>query len=99
MPKQSQNRINTYNDGECERILKASQDYIRERNDQTTLKWDLLILVTLPTAMRRGELLNCVWGDINFEEQTVAVSPKDDMPEMWKWLIKDTDHRTLPLTK
>jgi len=99
MPKQSQNKINTYSDQECERILKAAQDYTREWNRQTTLKWDLLILVTLSTAMRRGELLNCVWENVDFEEQTIEVSPKEDTPETWKWLIKDTDRRILPLTE
>jgi len=99
MPKQSQNKINTYSDSECERILKAARDYIQGRDKLTTLKWDLLILVTLSTAMRRGELLNCVWGNIDFEEQTIEVSPKEDIPETWKWLIKDTDRRTLPMTE
>jgi len=99
MPKQSQSNIHIYKDGECERILKAAQDYIQERNSRTTLKWDLLILVTLSTAMRRGELLNCVSGDIDFEGQTIEISPKEDTPETWEWLIKDTDQRTLPLTE
>jgi integrase len=68
-------------------------------NRQTTPRWDLLILVTLSTATRRPELLNCVWQDIDFEEQTIEVSPKQDTPETWKWLIKDTDRRILPLTE
>jgi len=48
--------------------------------------------------MRRGELLNCTWGDIDFEQQTIKVSPKANTTETWEWLIKDTDCRTLPLT-
>ena len=99
MPKQSQNEINTYSDRECERILKAAQEHTQKWNRQTTPRWDLLILATLSTAMRRGELLNCVWGNIDFEEQTIEVSPKQDTPETWKWLIKDTDRRILPLTE
>jgi integrase len=98
MPKQSQNKINTYGDSECERILKAARDFIRGRNEGTTLKWDLLILVTLSTAMRRGELLNCTWKDIDFEEQTIRVAPKEETDQTWEWLVKDTDRRLLPLT-
>ena len=55
-------------------------------------------MVALFTALRRGELLNCTWGDIDFEEQTIKVSPKVDTAETWEWRIKDTDRRTLPLT-
>ncbi len=55
-------------------------------------------MVALSTAPRRGEFLNCTWADIDFEEQTIKVFQKADTVETWKWLIKDTDHRTLPLT-
>ena len=60
MPKSPRKKINTYNNQECERILKAARDYREGRNPETTVKWDLLVLVTLSTALRRGELLNCV---------------------------------------
>jgi len=98
MPKCPQNEINIYSDDECERILKAAQDFTGKSNEQTCLKWDLLIVVALSTALRRGELLNCTWGDIDFEEQTIKVAPKADITETWEWRIKDTDRRTLPLT-
>jgi integrase len=49
--------------------------------------------------MRRGELLNCTWSDIDLVAQTLTVSPKDDTKETWAWLIKDCDRRTLPLTE
>jgi len=98
MPKQSQAKINTYDDSECERILKAAIDITQGRDEGNNVKWDLLILVTLATAMRRGELLNCVWEDIDFEKQTIEVSPKEGTTETWPWLIKDTDRRMLPLT-
>ena len=48
--------------------------------------------------MRRGELLNAVWSDIDFAAKTIDVSPKQYATETWQWLIKDTDRRTLPLT-
>jgi hypothetical protein len=37
-------------------------------------------------------------NDIEFEEQTIRVAPKEETAETWEWLIKDTDRRTLPLT-
>ena len=99
MPKCSKNDIHIYNDAECERILKAAGDFIRDAKTDRMVRWDLLILVTLCTGLRRGELLNSTWSDIDFDEQTITVTPKDDLPETWQWLIKDTDRRTLPLTE
>jgi len=55
--------------------------------------------VALATGLRRGELLKATWADVDFEQQTLRVSPKADTPETWLWLIKDTDRRTLPLTE
>jgi len=49
--------------------------------------------------MRRGELLNTTWWNIDFDKQTIDVSPKKDTDQTWEWLIKDADRRTLPLTE
>jgi len=98
MPKYPENEIHIYSDDECESIVKAAQDIEKCSNMQRHPKWDLLILVALTTAMRRGELLNCTWADIDFSKQTIKVSPKAKTAATWEWLIKDTDRRTLPLT-
>jgi len=52
----------------------------------------------LGTGMRRGELMNATWRDVDFVNMTVDVSPKRDREDMWEWHIKDTERRTLPLT-
>jgi integrase len=98
MPKCTQNEIHIYSDDECERIVKAARDLTAKSNDQRRLRWDLLVVVALSTGLRRGELLNCTWRDVDFEEQTIKVSPKANIAGTWEWLIKDTDRRTLPLT-
>ncbi len=85
-------------EAECDRIIKATQDSALTADPGTSVRWDLLILTALCTAQRRAELLNCLWTDVDFEEQTITVSPKEDTPETWLWRIKDTDRRTLPLT-
>ncbi len=54
--------------------------------------------MALTTGMRRGELLNCTWKDIDFGARAVEVTPKEDTEETWEWRVKDTDRRTLPLT-
>lgn len=83
MPKCSKNDIHIYNDAECERILKAAGDFIQDAKADRMVRWDLLILVTLCTGLRQGELLNSTWSDIDFDEQTITVTPKDDLPETW----------------
>ncbi len=41
--------------------------------------------------------MNLTWANIDLEAKTIEVSPKEDTPETWKWKIKDTDCRLLPL--
>jgi integrase len=98
MPKYATGEIHVFTEAECERIVRAARDYVSERKTGTVVRWDLLVLVALCTGMRRGELLNCTWSDIDVAAQTVTVSPKEDTKETWPWLIKDLDRRTLPLT-
>jgi len=99
MPKVPRKKINIYADEQCRLILRAAHDYVAERDPKKSLKWDLLITVALATAMRRAELLNCTWGDVDFDAQTIEVNPKQNTKVTWEWLVKDADHRTLPLTE
>jgi integrase len=98
MPKYSAKEVHVFSDPECNRIVKAAQDSVDQRRGKPVVRWDLLVLTALCTAMRRGELLNCVWSDIDLAARTLTVSPKEDTKETWAWLIKDCDRRTLPLT-
>ncbi len=83
-------------DEDCRRLILAAEQY--EEESRHCLPWGLLIRVALCTAMRRGELLNTTWWDIDFENMTIDVAPKKDTSHTWEWHIKDTDRRTLPLT-
>lgn len=49
--------------------------------------------------MRRGEILNTIWTDIDFDTMSIEVSPKKGTETTWEWHIKDTDRRSLPLTE
>ena len=83
---------------ECQSIVKVSRQYCQRCNLQYRPQWDLLIIIALVTGMRRAELLNCTWSDIDFEEQVVNITPKENTDSTWHWEIKDSDERTLPLT-
>ena len=98
MPKSAKKKINVYANAQCQRMLKAAKEYTAKWSPKTSVKWDLLITVALATAMRRAELLNCTWADVDFDAQAIEVSAKENTKDTWEWRIKDTDHRTLPLT-
>ncbi|MCP4713032.1 MAG: site-specific integrase [Planctomycetes bacterium] len=93
-PKVAEGEIHVYRDQECQRMVKVAQDLKMGKS----YRWDILILTALCTGMRRGELLNTTWRDIDFAGQKINVSPKEDTEHTWAWRIKDTDRRRLPLT-
>lgn len=97
MPKPKKKRVRIYSEIECRRMLKGARDFISDRNEKTIMRWDLLILVALETGMRRGELLNLCWSDIDFDEYVIDITAKDNTDETWKWLIKDSEERTVPI--
>lgn len=94
-PKAPKRKIRVYTDEECRALFRAARQYEEARSP---IPWELLIHACLCTGMRRGELLNTTWRDIDFAAKTVEVSPKKGTGETWEWHIKDTDRRTLPLT-
>jgi integrase len=95
VPKVPMQKIRIYNAVEIDRMLRTASDV----QNESVLEWDLLITVALTTGMRRSELLNLVWSNIDFAEMNVEVSPKQNTGETWEWRIKDTDRRFLPLTE
>ena len=58
-----------------------------------------LMKLALFTGMRRGELLNTMWQDIDFTKKIIHICPKDDTEFTWKRQIKNTDRRDAPITK
>ncbi len=95
-PKIPTNRkIRIYSEDECDRLLHAAPAIQKEH----ILEWDLLITLALTTGLRKSELLNMVWSDIDFGEMILEVTFKENTDEIWEWRIKDTDSRTLPLTE
>ena len=93
VPKVSRQKIRIYATEDLDRILRTASDL----QNASVLEWDLIITLALTTGMRKSELLNLVWGNIDFSEMTIEVSPKTDADETWEWKVKDTDRRFLPL--
>jgi len=94
-PKAPRRKIRVFTDQECHNLCGAARQY---EGKGSSVKWELLIRMCLGTGMRRGELMNTTWRDIDFARMTVDVSPKKDGEDNWEWHIKDTERRMLPLT-
>jgi integrase len=94
-PKPPRRKVHVYTEDQCSKLIKAASDL----TVKGCVSWELMIIVAMCTAMRRGELLNTTWQDIDFDKQTIDVSPKKNTAYTWEWHIKDTDRRTLPLTE
>lgn len=86
--KVSRRKIRVHTDHECHSLCKAARQY---EEKGSPIKWELLIRMGLGTGMRRGELLNTTWRDIDFARMTVDVAPKKDSQDNWEWHIKDTE--------
>ena len=93
LPKVPKQKIRIYTAEEMDRILRIASHI----QNESVLEWDLLITLAITTGMRKSEMLNMVWTDIDFGEMTIDVTPKEKADETWEWKIKDTDRRTLPL--
>jgi len=96
LPKSPKRKVRVFSEDQCSRLIWAARRY--EQESRHCLPWELLIRTALCTAMRRGELLNTTWQDVDFANLTIDVSPKQDTEYTWEWHIKDVDRRTLPLT-
>ena len=72
MPKCPKKKVEVYTDEECQRVLRSARNCRTEKS----VDWELLILVALSTGMRRGELLNTVWSDIDFDAKKTCHSPQ-----------------------
>jgi integrase len=92
-PKVPKQKIRIYTAEEIDRILRIASQI----QNESVLEWDLIITLAITTGMRKSEMLNMVWTDIDFGEMTIDVTPKKSTDETWEWKIKDTDRRTLPL--
>lgn len=80
-------------------MVRSAKEFFYHSKWTPCVPWDLLIVVALGTGMRRGELLNATWWNVDFDKQTIDVSPKKNTDQTWEWHIKDADGRILPLTE
>lgn len=64
-PKSKRPKIKYYDDAECRLLLDALK--------HAEMKYQMAVILTLFTGMRRGELLGLTWDDINLKEGYVNI--------------------------
>ena len=50
------------------------------------------------SGLRRGEILNLTWADIDFENQRIHVSSKASSQNLIEWEPKDHENRVVPIS-
>ena len=71
-----------------------------ERLMQTTsrLWWQGLLSLAYGSGLRKGEILNLTWADIDFENQYIQVRVKESTACTIVWEPKDHENRVVPMS-
>ncbi|MDI6448479.1 tyrosine-type recombinase/integrase [Anaerobaca lacustris] len=63
-----------------------------------SLWWKALLSTAYCCGLRRSEILNLTWADIDFDAQRVRVRPKESGIQTIRWEPKDHQHRVVPMS-
>jgi integrase len=62
------------------------------------LWWRTLMSIAYGSGLRRGEILNLTWTDIDFENQRIHVLAKASSQNLIEWEPKDHENRVVPMS-
>jgi len=62
-----------------------------------TLWWKAFLSIAYCCGLRRNEILNLTWADIDFINQLLHVRAKDESEQVLKWESKTHENRSVPL--
>lgn len=74
------------------------EEYAALMNSAQRLWWKSLISMAYGSGLRRGEVLNLTWADIDFEGQLIRVVPKKETKRLLEWEPKDHENRVVPIS-
>lgn len=74
------------------------EEYESLLNAADKLWWRALVAVAYGSGLRRREILNLTWMDIDFEEQQIRVEPKNSTAHTIEWEPKDHEQRVVPMS-
>lgn len=85
--KVTEERQRVYEPQEIERMLEVARPI-----------WGLRILLAKTCGLRRTEILNLTYSDVDFQRMLIHVQPKKDTHITWSWEPKNRKCRELPIT-
>jgi integrase len=86
-PFKVKTKLHIYSDAEVFAILAAAHSEM----------WLARCLAAVSAGLRRGELLNLRWSDIDFENGSITVQSHEDTASGWRFEPKGREKRTVPL--
>lgn len=84
--------------GQTERHYISPNEYWRLIKACPSLRWQGMVTIAYCCGLRRSELLNLTWSDIDFESGKLRVVRKRPVAGKLEWTPKDKDMRVLPLS-
>lgn len=57
------------------------------------LWWKALISVAYNSGLRKNEILNLIWADVNFENNKISIAVKENTKQTIEWEPKDHESR------
>ncbi|MGD8499596.1 MAG: site-specific integrase [Phycisphaerales bacterium] len=81
-------------------IRYVGTDEYRELMDGAKkLWWQALVSVAYWSGLRRNEILNLTWADIDFENHRIHVQAKKETADLLAWEPKDHENRVVPMSE
>jgi integrase len=62
------------------------------------LWWKGVISIAYCSGLRRSEILNLLWADVDFENQEIRVTAKQSTAQTIEWEPKDHENRAVPVS-
>ena len=73
------------------RVLFYSPEEVKKILDYCPENWQLIVLLGCRAGLRRGEIVNLEWADIDLNKRLITIQPKDN------WHPKDYECRDIPI--
>ena len=73
---------------EYRQLMEATQD----------LWWQAIVSIAYGSGLRKGEIFNLTWRDIDFEKQRIHITPKILTESTIEWEPKDHEKRVVPMS-
>ena len=75
------------------------EEYRELMGESRRLWWQALMSVAFCSGLRRNEILNLTWADIDFENHRIYIQAKKGTDDLLVWEPKDHENRVVPMSE